>query len=440
LELNRKLITVILVILIIVVPISAWIYVSYGPAKVDEISLDTVAPDLEKRDGVRILATTIGSGQDFTGKMDLQVYFDLERIYTGKIDFTEGLANHKLFFEDFSMGNGKYDFRLIYEGMEDRYELELDILAEELGVVSTATYNLEDSGRQPWEVVYSYHVVFKTDWHYFTHKIEKDLFRSYELGTQFAGDSAPLKVRTGDDGCRVEVFFTNQGGVQSKIHEFNVPANDEFETTINFNNNGSYLYKYINEKTRDIEIEAYENRPVDKIPEGGQIVVTSELGPGQINEDTQVITEIDQVKGWIRPIFGPGNYSINIVYPNPQVKTGHQLSTLSFDEIIELNDKPKAKATVTPSQISTLQRTVTFSAVDSFDDGPKTDLYVYWSFGANADGEIGAAEGPWEDFKEVTFTYPFGEDPNVNTGKPFLILRDSYGVHSKAFEINLSVS
>jgi hypothetical protein len=440
LELNRKLITVILVILIIVVPIAAWAYVAYGPAKVDEISLDSVAPDYEKRDGVRILATTEGSGSDFSGKMDLQVRYESEQIYSGKIEFIDGLANYKLFFEDFSMGNGDYNFRIIYDDKADDFDLELDLVAEELGVVSSATYNLQDSGRQPWEALYSYQVVFKTGWHFFTHTIDRDEFRSYELGTQFEGTSAPLKVRTFDDACKVEVFFTSQGGVQSKIHQFDIAANDLFETTIEFTQNGSYLYKYINEKTIDIAIEAYENRPVDKIPQGGQVIVTQEKGPAELKEKVQQITEIDQVKDWVRPDFGPGNYTMTIDYPNPQVKEGHRLSTISFDEVIELNDKPKAKATVTPSQITTLQRTVTFSAVDSFDDGPKADLYVYWSFGANAEGEIGSAEGIWEDMKEVTFTYPFGEDPNVNTGKPFLILKDAYGVHSATFEINLSVA
>ncbi|UCC92194.1 MAG: hypothetical protein JSW25_05835 [Thermoplasmata archaeon] len=439
-ELNRKLITVILVILIIVVPVAAWIYVAYGPAQVDSISLDSVAPDFEKRDGVRILATTEGSGQDFNGKMDLEVRFESEKVYTGKIEFVDGLANYKLFFEDFSEGNGDYEFKIIYEGEADTFDLELDVVAEELGVVSTATYNLEGSGHQPWESLYSYHVVFKTGWHFFTHDIERDLFRSYELGTQFEGGSAPLKVKTFDEGCRVEVYFTNQGGAQSKIKEFVVGPNDMLDTTIEFTQNGSYLYKYVNVNTVDISIQAYENRPVDKIPEGGQIVVTQEKGAGQIDEQSRIITEIDQVKGFVRPQFGPGNYTMTIDYPNPQVRDGHQLSTLSFDERIELNDKPRAKATVTPSQISTLQRTVTFSAVDSFDDGPKEDLYVFWSFGANAEGEIGAAEGPWEDMKEVTFTYPFGEDPNVNTGKPFLILRDAYGALSEVFEINLSVA
>jgi hypothetical protein len=113
---------------------------------------------------------------------------------------------------------------------------------------------------------------------------------------------------------------------------------------------------------------------------------------------------------------------------------------VSFSEVIELNDKPRAIGKVNPEQISTLQRTVTFSALDSFDDGPKEDLYVYWSFGANSEGEIGSAEGPWEDMKEVTFTYPFGEDPDVTDGKPFLILRDAYGAESSVAYINLRVS
>ncbi len=438
-ELNRKLITVILVVLIIIVPIAAYAYVVYGPARLDSVTIDSVAPDYEKRDGVRVIATTQGSGRDYEGKMDLQVYYESERIYTGKIEFVEGLANHKLLFEDFCVGNGDYEFRLSYEDLNDRYQFQLDVVVEELNVVSSQAYNIQNSGLQPWQAVYSYHVVFKTGWHYFTHNIDRNEFASYDLGFQWKGTSAPLKVKGGDDGCRVEVYFTNQGGVQSKKHEFDVAPGADLETTIEFTANGSYLYKYVNEKTVPITIDAYENRAVDKLPTGGDIIVSQEKGT-DYSDKTQLISEIDQVSGFFRPAFGPGNYTMTIDYPNPQIREGHAKSTVSFSEVIELNDKPRAIGKANPNQISTLQRTVTFSAVDSFDDGPKEDLYVYWSFGANTEGEIGSAEGPWETHKEITFTYPFGEDPDVTDGKPFLILKDAYGAESAIAYINLAVS
>ncbi len=442
-ELNRKLVTVILVMLIIIVPIAAYAYVVYRPANLESISLDSVSPDTSKADGVYVIATARGSGAAFDSTMNLQVYFANERIYTGKVDFTDGYANHKLFYEDFSVGNGKYEFRLIYEDLSDRYDFEMDQVAEEIGVVSAATYNLQGSGHQPWEALYSYHVVFKTGWNLFTYKIDRNEFASHELGYQFEGSSAPLKVSTGPEhGCAVEVYFTNPSGVQSRIHQFDVPAGETFETTIEFALNGSYLYKYINHKTVTIEIEAYENRAVDKIPSGGQIVVTQEIGTN-MKEDVQLISEIDQVSGFVRPDFGPGNYTMTIDYPNPQVRDGHGLSTLSFTEVIELNDKPRAIGRVNPGQISTLQRTVTFDATDSFDDGPKTDLTVFWFFGATSSGEYigeGSAEGPWETHKTYTFTYPLGVNPDVTNGKPYLILIDAYGAESAKYEINLAVS
>ncbi|MCK4968896.1 MAG: hypothetical protein KAS77_00150, partial [Thermoplasmata archaeon] len=88
----------------------------------------------------------------------------------------------------------------------------------------------------------------------------------------------------------------------------------------------------------------------------------------------------------------------------------------------------------------TLQRTITFDATDdSFDDGPMDDLWVYWSFGSNGGIEIDSAQGPWADFKKVTFTYPFGEDPDVVNGLPFLILKDAYDAESKKAYVNLQV-
>ncbi len=433
-------ITVILVVLIIVVPIAAFAYVRYGPAQVDDISIDSVAPDYEKRDGVRVLATTQGSGQDFEGKMDLRVIFENEAIYTGKVTFIDGLANHKLFFEDFCAGNGDYTFRLTYENLKSEYEFQLDVVAEELGVVSTQAYNVQGSGYQPWEALYSYNVVFRTGWHYFTHRIDRSEFASYDLGFQWAGTSAPLKVQGGDDGCRVEVYFTDQSGVQSKLSEHSVAPKDTYETTVEFAANGSYLYKYSNERTSTIEIEAYENRPVDKIPTGGNIIVTQQKGADSRDKE-QVINAIDQVTGWFRPEYGPGNYTMTIDYPNPQIREGHAKSTLTHTEVIELNDKPRAIGKADPNTIGRIQRTIEFSALDSYDDGPDEDLYVYWSFGLMSDGrEIGSDEGPWSTHSTVEFTYPVGEDPDVTKGKPFLILKDAYGAVSATYEINIGVS
>lgn len=133
---------------------------------------------------------------------------------------------------------------------------------------------------------------------------------------------------------------------------------------------------------------------------------------------------------------------MTINYPNPQVKDGMTSANLKFTEVIELNDKPKAIGKATPNQISTLQRTVKFVATDSYDDGPKADLYVIWSFGIDSNGdEIGSAEGTWDDMKEYTYTYAFGEDPGVSADKaPFLILRDKYGAVSAKAIISLAVS
>jgi len=439
LELNRKMVSIILVVLIVLVPVSVAIWTFYGPTRIDKFSLDAVAPDLDNGDGVYVIGTATGSGQDFEQKADLLVYHESEQVYTGKVQFREGLLNEKLAYEDFCRGNGEYEFRLIYEDRSDRYTVELNQIVEELGVVSTATYQLEGSGAQPWQVLYSYNVVFKTGWHFFTLQIDKDLFRSYDLGTQFKDTSAPLKVETGPEaGVKVEVWFTNPGGVQSRIRTFDVSAGDSLDTTIEFDKNGSYLYKYVNEKTTDIEIRAWMNLPIDKLPDNGEVIVTQRLGTDS-KEDTQLISEVDRLSSYVRPQYGPGNYTMTIDYPNPQVMSSSPLSTVSFTEVIELNDKPRAIGKVNPTQISTLQRTVTFDATDSFDDGPKEDLWVIWSFGANDEGEIGSVEGPWDTYKTYTYTYLIGENPDVTDGKPYLVLKDKYGAESSIAYINLAV-
>ena len=437
-ELNRKMVTVILVAIIIIVPVSALVWVSWGPTQLDDLTIETVTPDTTNVDGVLILATATGSGRDFSEKVDLQVKHEGETVYSGKVTFDEGYLAYTLPFEDFSVGNGDYRFRLIYEEFSDTFDFELSIVAERLGVVASASHNFESAEVQPWEAVYVYHVVFTTDWHFFTHKIDSNEFASYQLGSLFVGDSKPIKVQTGpDNGCTVEVHFTDMGGRQSKIATYDIPAGDNLDTTLNVDQNGSYLYKYINTYTVDIEIKAYEDRAVDKIPSGGEIEVLQELG-AQSHIDPQLISEVDQVSGYIKPEFGPGDYDITITYPNPQVKSSSDLSTISHTDKELLNDLPKAVGTA-DRRLTTLQRTITFDATDSFDDGPMDDLWVYWSFGSNGGIEIDSAQGPWADFKKVTFTYPFGEDPDVVNGLPFLILKDAYDAESKKAYVNLQV-
>jgi hypothetical protein len=439
LELNRKLVTVILVAVIIIVPVSALLWVSWGPTQLDDLTIESISPDVTHVDGVLILATASGSGSDFSEKADLQVKFEAEQVYSGKVQFDDGYLAYKLLFEEFSVGNGNYQFRIIYAEFSDTYDFELNIVAERLGIVAAASHSYEATGVQPWEAVYVYHVVFTTDWNFFTHKIGANEFASYQLGTLFKGDSRPLKVQTEPDfGCTVEIWFTNMGGQQSRIEQYVVDAGDNLDKTLNVNQNGSYLYKYVNTYTTEITIKAYEDRAVDKIPSGGEIEILQELGV-QNKIDNQLISEIDQVSGYIKPSFGPGEYDITISYPNPQVKPSSDLSTLSSTDTELLNDLPKANPKANPSRISTLQRTITYDATDSFDDGPMNDLYVYWSFGSNLEGEIGAAEGPWEDYKTYTFTYPFGEDPDVVNGLPFLILKDAYGAESAIAYVNIQV-
>ena len=150
-ELNRKMVTVILVAIIIIVPVSALVWVSWGPTQLDDLTIETVTPDLTNVDGVLILATATGSGRDFSEKVDLQVKYEGETVYSGKVTFDAGYLAYTLPFEEFSLGNGDYKFRLIYEEFSDTFDFELNIVAERLGVVASASHNFESAEVQPWE-------------------------------------------------------------------------------------------------------------------------------------------------------------------------------------------------------------------------------------------------------------------------------------------------
>ena len=288
-------VAIILVALIIIVPIAALAWVMVGPTSVDSIEIEAVAPDTKYADGVYIYATAQGSGKGLSGKADLKVKYDNEEVHSGKAQFDEGILNHKLLYEDFCVGNGDYTFTLRYEALSSVYNFQLDQVAEYLRVVGTATHNYQDEdavGVEPWNAVYVYNVVFMTDWHFFTHSIRSSSFASYDLGSMFEGQSAPLKVETGPEhGVTVEVWFTNLQGIQSKKYTYDVAAGSSLDQTLTVqkNENGSYLYKYVNDKTIDIEIDAMENRGIDKIPVDGSIEILQELGSAEDTETVPII-------------------------------------------------------------------------------------------------------------------------------------------------------
>jgi hypothetical protein len=120
--------------------------------------------------------------------------------------------------------------------------------------------------------------------------------------------------------------------------------------------------------------------------------------------------------------------------------TAKSVLTTTIEDVL-LNDLPKANPVAEPNRLTTLQRTITFKATDSFDDGPKDDLYVYWSFGLTQDGrEIGSAEGTWAEMETVSYTYAFDEDPDTPSGRPYIILKDAYGAESAKTYVTLDVA
>jgi hypothetical protein len=442
LELNRKLITTILVAAIIIVPVVALSWSAWGPSKVEEIRIDSVLADTDRR-SVLIVGSAPGSGAAFEESADLVIFHDDEQVFSGKVGFRDGILQHKLPLEDFSVGNGDYDFRLIWNEFSDRYKFQLDMVVQELGVISSASHNVQDPppGTQPWHSLYSYTVLFKTGWNFFTRPIDANSFYTFELGSKFDYESSPLKVETGPDhGVKVEVHFEDQQGHSSRLETFDVSAGDTLERTINHEQNGSYLYKIINEKTVDIEVKVYENILVEKLPDNQEVEFLFELGT-QTQTETQLVADISSVSGHIRPNLGPGEYDITIAYENILVKSGTQHSTVTFSESMILNNLPRADTSAgEPYRLSPLQRTVTFDATSSFDDGPLGDLTVFWSFGANDEGEIGSVEGTWEEVSVYTFVYPLGENPDLVNGRPYLILEDAYGAESVKANVNMQVS
>ena len=445
-ELNRKFVTVILILLIIMVPLVALSWNIIAPTSLDDIFITSVVPDEFERDGVFIIGGTEGGGKAFDGQVNLLITHEEEQVYSGRVSFEDGILNHKLMLNEFAVGNGDYQFKIVHEGYDDTYDFDLAMVVEELNVVTSVTYDVENPppGTQPWEALYSYFISFNTGWNYYSHTVEPNEFYSYSPGYIFEGNFTPLKaIADPENGMKVEFIFTDAQGNQRIEDTYTLQAGDSLDRDLSLNKNGTFIYKFINDNTASITIDVFENLEVE-LPKDQRVDFLFQLGT-QTQDDFQMISKPSSVDGYIKPTLGPGNYQVSIAFDNSLAKPTSPFASLLFTETLLLNDIPRGDVSAgEPYILDRLGgRAVTFDATASFDDGPKTDLTVSWYFGTTSDGypigETGSVEGPWDDYKTYTFTYPVGEVPDLVNGKPYLILIDAFGTETKPVYINLQI-
>jgi hypothetical protein len=442
-ELNRKTITVILVALIIIVPIITIWWSSTTPP--DKLIIESVTPDETDRDGVLIVGAAPGGGGTFEADVRLIVTHDAEQVYSGKVPFRDGKLYHKLLLTEFATGNGDYEFKIIHEDFSDKYTTQLDMVIEEIGLISGNGTGVSDdkmpTGTQPWHSLYRFDLAFKTGFNYFDYTIDGLKWNSIDLGYRTIEETIPVKVEADpENDVKVEMIFENLQGTQNTRQVWTVSANDVLDTNYPVPTNGSYILKFSNENTVTIRISVWENRPVT-VPKNMNVDVQLKLGT-QTQEDTFTFSKVAGDYGFVRPQHGQGVYDISIGLDNPTAKTGSTHSTITVTDSIILNDLPRGDTSA--GEPYTLDRagsrTVEFDATASFDDGPDAELTVFWFFGSTSDGqEIDSIEGPWDDYSVYEYTYAIGETPDLTRERPYLILKDAYGQQSAKVYVNLNI-
>ena len=439
---NRRRVTAALVALIIIVPIVAGAYYYLGPSRLTELSISNIAPDDVDRRGVYIIGSAMGGGQSFSKDADLIIYHDDEQVYVGKVTFKQSLLNQYLALDRFAVGNGEYEFRLRYGGVEDRFYYDLDMLVEELGVYATGVYDLNIPSIANYECAYGYTVTFLTGWHYWTETIGPSLWYTWDLG--FFGEGNITHYRLTSDiegGLTAKVFYVDQAGKKTQLSSQSIPAGTDFNGTVPINANGTYSVNLYNEMTIPLKIRVFQDRNTKTT--GGQSLQVNMVRSEKSQSFVLAANKTESISGYLNPDLaqlGPGHYNVSWTYVQTIAIQGSRFKTVGYSQELLLNDKPYADVGAgRPYELSTFKRTLHLDATNSIDDGPMSDIYVYWSFGTNSQGlPLGGAEGPWDKYKthDVVYTSEF---PDPAKGKPYLMLTDAFGTDSDTVYVPVQV-
>ena len=430
---NRRRVTAVLVALIIIVPILAGTYYYFGPSRLTELTISNITPDNVDRKGIYIIGSAVGGGQSFSGSADLIIYYNDEQVYVGKVTFKQSLLNQYLALDRFAVGNGEYEFRLRHGEVMDRFYYDLDMLVEELGVYAAGAYNVNVPGIAPYECAYHYTVTFLTGWHYWTETIDPSQWYTWDLGFWGPGNVTHYRLSSDiEGGLTAKVFYEDQAGRKTQISSQPIPAGTDFNGSVTIDAYGTYSVNLYNEMTVPLKIEVLQDRNTKTPP--GQALSIDMVRSDKSQKFDLWANKTEAISGNIDPDLprlGPGHFNISWTYVQPIAAQGSRFKTLGFSHELLLNDKPYADVSAgKPYELNPINRKLHLDASNSIDDGPMSDIYVYWSYGATSQGlSLGGAEGPWADYKSIDVVYTT-DFPDPTDGKPFLVLKDAFGTSS----------
>jgi hypothetical protein len=237
------------------------------------------------------------------------------------------------------------------------------------------------------------------------------------------------------------VFFKDPAGKKTQISSQSIPAGTDFNGSVPIDANGTYSVNLYNEMTVPLKIRVFQDRNTKTT--SGQSLQVDMVRSDKSQSFDLWANKTEAISGYLDPdlpVLGPGHYNVSWTFVQAIAAQASRFKTLGYSHELLLNDRPYADVGAgKPYELNTFKRTLHLDATNSIDDGPMSDIYVYWSYGATSQGlSLGGAEGPWDQYKTLDVVYT-SEFPDPSKGKPYVVLKDAFGTLSETVYVPVLV-
>lgn len=140
-EMSKKKKIAMIVAIIILIPMILVAVMYLSPADVNGVSVDVTRYD-DRESGesglLVIVSVTTSNPPSASGKAELEIEYNDEKVYESKITIKDNSGQKKLTWDKFIVGNGVYIITVSFEGFSDTERFSYDDVVEELNITAWA--------------------------------------------------------------------------------------------------------------------------------------------------------------------------------------------------------------------------------------------------------------------------------------------------------------